>query len=57
MLEITDVYCSTKSISETEAKITTQITVESSDLKEKQYFFEINGEKTQGNHKKRPQFD
>ena len=42
---ITDVYCHTKSISETEAVMNTQITVESSNSEEKHYFFEINGEK------------
>ena len=49
---ITDVYCVTKSISENEAIITTQITIESSKNEEKQYFLEINGEKLNKNIKK-----
>ena len=42
---ITDVFVQTKSIENNIATISTQITVESSNSKEKQLFFEINGEK------------
>jgi len=51
-VRITDIYCATKSISEKAAIITTQITIESSNLEEKQYFFEINGKKHEETIKK-----
>jgi beta-mannosidase len=49
---ITDVYCSTKSISETAATIITEITIKSSNSEEKQCFLTINGEKHAKNIKK-----
>lgn len=49
---ITDISVQTKSISEKIATITTEITVESSNPEEKQYFFEINGEKHEQKVKK-----
>lgn len=49
---ITDVSVQTKSISEKSATITTEITIESSNSEEKQYFFKINGEKNEQNIKK-----
>ena len=42
---IVDVFVQTKSITENEAIISVQTTIESSKNKEKQYFLEINGEK------------
>ncbi|MGB0882218.1 MAG: glycoside hydrolase family 2 protein, partial [Vicingaceae bacterium] len=42
---ITDVFVQTKSIENNIATISTQITVESSNTEEKEYFFVINGEK------------
>ncbi|PCI96259.1 MAG: beta-mannosidase [Flavobacteriales bacterium] len=42
---ITDIYCTTKSISENEAVITAQITIESSKKEEKQYFLDVNDDK------------
>ncbi len=50
--QITDVYCSTKSISENEATMSVQITIESSKNKEKQCFLSINDEKLTRNIKK-----
>jgi len=49
---ITDVFVQTKSIENNIATISTQITVESSNNKEKQLFFEINGDKISKNIKK-----
>ncbi|MDG1477232.1 MAG: glycoside hydrolase family 2 protein [Vicingaceae bacterium] len=45
--KITDVYVQTKSISETEAILSTEITIESSNPEEKDIFIIINGEKHQ----------
>ena len=49
---ITDISVQTKSISEKSATITTEITIKSSNSEEKQYFFEINGEKHEQTIKK-----
>lgn len=49
---ITDIYCTTKSISENEAIMSTQITIESSKNDDKEYFLTINGEKLAKNIKK-----
>ena len=49
---ITNLYCTTKSISKNEAIITTHISIESSKNEGKQYFLEINGVKVKKNIKK-----